>query len=78
MILVWKFPEGVNIDDIRQLQGTEGSRLNPVQDIDGNWVVSDEEYCMDEFQHLKKEYIDIWAQMSRIEYKPKNERPIGT
>jgi len=78
MTLMWKFPDGINIDDVRMLQGTEGGRLNPVQDIDGNWVVSDEEYCMQEFQYLKKDYPQIWANMQRIEYKQKqNETPVG-
>jgi hypothetical protein len=77
MILVWKFPEGVNIDDVRQLQGTEGSRLNPIQDAEGNWIVSDEEYCMAEFQYLKKDYPQIWAGMTRIEYRQKPQPPIG-
>lgn len=70
MILVWKFPPQVNIDNVRQLVGTEGSRLNPIQDTLGNWVVSDEEYCMGEFQYLKKDYPDIFATMERIVYEP--------
>jgi hypothetical protein len=77
MILVWKFPEGINIDDVRQLQGTEGSHLNPVQDAEGNWIVSDEEYCMAEFQYLKKDYPQIWAGMTRIEYRQKPQPPIN-
>ncbi len=52
MILMWKFPPGVNIDDVRMLRGTEGSYLNPIQDAKDNWVVSDEEYCAQEFQYF--------------------------
>lgn len=73
MILVWKFPAGINIDDVRQLQGEQGSYLNPVQDGDNNWVVSDEEYCAQEFQWLKREYPKIWASLERIEYNPKQQ-----
>lgn len=77
MILVWKFPQGVDIDIVLSLKGTEGSHMNPIQDIDDNWIVSDEEYCMDEFQQLKKEYAEIYANMQRIEYKPKPQQPIN-
>lgn len=76
MILMWKFPPQVNIDDVRQLRGEQGSYLNPVQDIDNNWVVSDEEYCAQEFQYLKRQFPEIWATLERIEYKPKPTPPI--
>jgi hypothetical protein len=84
MILVWKFPdlitdaEGVqrpvNIAEVRMLRGSEGSTLNPIEDADGNWVVSDEEYCAPEFQFMKKDYGHIWAGMQRIEYNPKQKQ----
>jgi hypothetical protein len=48
-----------------------------VQDAEGNWIVSDEEYCMAEFQFLKKDYPQIWAGMTRIEYRPKPQPPIN-
>lgn len=76
MNLMWKFPPGVNIDDVRRLRGTEGSYLNPIQDAKDNWVVSDEEYCAAEFQYLKRDYSDIWAGMERIPYEPKPTPPI--
>jgi len=67
MILMWKFPPQVNIDDVRQLRGEQGSYLNPVQDADGNWVVSDEEYCAQEFQWLKRQFPPILGQPEDIE-----------
>jgi len=73
---MWKFPAGINIDDVRQLRGEEGSYLNPVQDAKDNWVVSDEEYSMAEFQYLKRDYPDIWATMERIPYEPKQSHII--
>lgn len=76
MILMWKFPAGINIDEVRQLRGEEGSYLNPIQDAKDNWVVSDEEYCMQEFQYLKRDYPHIWATMERIPYEPKPTPPI--
>lgn len=76
MILMWKFPADVNIDDVRQLRGEEGSYLNPIQDAKDNWVVSDEEYCAQEFQYLKREFPHIWATMERIPYEPKQSHII--
>ena len=73
---MWKFPIDVNIDDVRQLRGEQGSYLNPVQDAKDNWVVSDEEYCAQEFQYLKRDYPHIWASMERIPYEPKPTPPI--
>jgi len=51
MILMWKFPPQVNIDEVRQLRGDEGSYLNPVHDAKDNWVGCEEEYCAQEFQY---------------------------
>lgn len=70
MILVWKLPMSVDISAVRQLKGNNGSTLNPIEDADGNWVVSEEEYCASEFQQLKRDYSDIWANMERIVYNP--------
>ena len=71
MIKVYKLPQGVNIDTIRQLKGLEGSYLNPIQDINDNWIVSVEEWEANEFQYLKTDYPDIVNQMVLIDYEPK-------
>jgi len=70
MIQVWKIPEGTDINIMRSLKGGEGSYLNPIQDIDGNWIVSEEEYNALEFQWLKSEYSDILNAMVKIDFKP--------
>lgn len=76
MIKVWKFPAGINIDNVRLLKGTDGiSYLNPIQDNLGNWVVSEEEYNCEEFQYLKTQYSDIYSQMVQIDFEPKPEIP---
>lgn len=76
MIKVWKFPAGLNIDNIRLLKGTDGiSYLNPIQDLNGNWVVSEEEYNCPEFQYLKTQYSAIYSQMVQIDLEPKPETP---
>lgn len=72
MIKVWKFPAGVNIDNVRLLKGTDGiSYLNPIQDINDNWVVSEEEYNCEEFQYLKTQYSAIYSEIVLIDYIPK-------
>lgn len=71
MIQVWKLPAGINLDIMRSLTGTEGSKLNPIEDVHGNWVISVEEYNAGEFQYLVNEYPIIYAAMVLIDYEPK-------
>lgn len=74
---VWKFPAGINIDNVRLLKGTDGiSYLNPIQDLNGNWVVSEEEYNCAEFQYLKTQYSAIYSQMELIDYVPIPQQPL--
>ena len=74
---VWKFPSGVNIDNVKKLKGEDGiSFLNPIQDLNGNWVVSDEEYNMPQFQWLKIQYETIYNQLELIDYVPIPQQPL--
>lgn len=74
---VWKFPAGINIDNVRLLKGTDGiSYLNPIQDLNGNWVVSEEEYNCLEFQYLKTQYSLIYSQMELIDYVAIPQQPL--
>lgn len=78
MIKVWKFPAGINIDNVRLLKGIDGiSYLNPIQDINDNWVVSEEEYNCEEFQYLKSQYSTIYSQMIQIDFEPKINNTIA-
>ena len=70
MIKVWKLPDGINIDNVKLLKGNDGNFLNPIQDIDNNWILSEEEYDCNEFQYLKIEYKSIYEQMILIDYSP--------
>jgi hypothetical protein len=70
MVQVYKLPIGISIETMRTLQGAEGSRLNPIQDTNGNWIISQEEYNAAEFQHLVTEYPDVYAAMQLIDYEP--------
>lgn len=70
MTQVWKLPAGINLDVMRSLTGTEGSKLNPIEDINGNWVISQEEYNAAEFQYLINQYPEVYAAMVLIDYEP--------
>jgi hypothetical protein len=70
MIQVYKLPEGISIEIMRTLQGAEGSYLNPIEDANGNWIISQEEYNAAEFQHLVAAYPDVYAAMQLIYYEP--------
>ena len=70
LIKVWKLPQNINLDVVRQLTGNEGSRLNPIQDKHGNWIISQEEYDAEEFQFIKVEYADVVNSLILINYEP--------
>lgn len=67
-MICWKFTIDVDLNFIRNLQGTEGNFLNPVFDVNDNIVLSNEEYICDEFQFLKIQYADIFATMEQVEF----------
>ncbi len=56
---------------MRALVGDEGSLLNPFQDIDGNWLLSVEEWDAKEFQKYKVQFSELIGKFELIEYKPK-------
>jgi len=70
MIQVYKIPDWADINAMRQLKGEDGSYLNPIQDINGIWVISQEEWNAGEFQYLKIDYSDIFLNFELIEYNP--------
>lgn len=65
-----KLPDNITREDLRQFVGTEGTLLNPVQDADGNWVVSEIEWDSHEFDFLKKDYPDLAQSFTKIEWNP--------
>lgn len=70
MIKVWQLPAGIDLAVMRALTGTEGSKLNPIEDINGNWVISQEEYNAAEFQYLINQYPEVYSAMVQIDYVP--------
>jgi hypothetical protein len=73
---VYKLPPDVNLEAVRGLRGSEGSRLNPVQDAEGNWVLTSEEIHASEFNNYKIALIDIIVDLEKIEWKPPLEKKI--
>lgn len=71
MAQVYKVPQGIIREQITQLIGSEGSRLNPIEDADGNLILSVEEWNADEFQKYKTQYEELIGGFELIEYKAK-------
>jgi hypothetical protein len=65
-----KLPDNITREDLIQFSGTQGTKLNPVLDADGDLVVSEEEWNSPEFAYLKKEYPDFAAAFTFKEFKP--------
>lgn len=70
MSKVWKLPAGIDVAIVNSLKGDEGSRLNAIEDIHGNYILSQEEYWAKEFQRFKIEYADVYQHMVEIHYEP--------
>lgn len=69
-MIVYKIPSNL-VDAVKGLKGSEGSKLNPIQDIDGNWILTAEEINSPEFDAFKVQYVDLIVEFEKIEYKPK-------
>ena len=67
-IKLWKLPPLIDIEGMKKLRGNEGTFLNPVQDINGDWFVSQEEYNADEFQYLKTDFPEWVNQFTLVDY----------
>lgn len=68
-MIVYKLPTGIDIEKVKALRGLEGSSLNPIEDIDGNFIISKEEVEAAEFSWIKEKYADLVSQITEIEYK---------
>jgi len=67
-MIMYKVPTDlISPEELRQVQGTDGTSLNPIQDANDNWVVSVEEWEATEFHYLKEKYPDIAAGFEQIE-----------
>lgn len=60
---VYKIPTELK-SELLEIKGSQGSRLNPIEDIDGNVVISVEEFESEEFDLSQYKF-------ELIEFKPK-------
>jgi hypothetical protein len=70
MKTMYKIPDNLDQKALAQLQGTEGTFLHPIQDADGNWVISPEEWNSPEFKPTKEKYPNLASLFTEIEFKP--------
>ena len=69
---VIKLPGTITEKSILNGTGTFCSKLNPVQDVNGNWCISLEEWNSKEFENLKSKYsASILKQFTQILWQPK-------
>ena len=71
MTHVYKVPGTITAEQLKGLTGSEGSRLNPIEDAEGNLILSQEEWDATEFQQYKSQYEELIGGFELIEYRPK-------
>lgn len=71
MTQVYKVPANITAEQLKGLTGSEDSRLNPIEDAEGNLILSQEEWDATEFQQYKSQYAELIGGFELIEYKPK-------
>jgi hypothetical protein len=61
------------VDTLKGVVGAEGSTLNPIQDADGNWFISYEEFTAPEFQKFFQQdaKVAVTDKLLEIDYKRK-------
>lgn len=73
---VYKIPDTINLETLKALEGTDGTRVNIVVDADGNNVLSEEIVNSKEFKETKNAILLAGHLFTKIDYKPK-DYPIG-
>ena len=77
-MLVYKIPDEY-VEFMSTIVGKHGSILNMrVKDADGNTIIGQEEFNMEEFAEFKKEYETEITNFVLITYKPKQYDEIPT
>jgi hypothetical protein len=61
------------IETLKGVVGSEGSTLNPIQDADGNWFISYEEFTAPQFQKFFQQDAKaaVTDKLAEISYKRK-------
>lgn len=76
MTEVYLIPAAITAESLRHTVTTEGGSVNPIQDKDGNWILTQEEWNAPEYQGFKDKYPDLAALFVLIPYNPKEKEII--
>lgn len=68
MVIVYKIPTQLKPEVLKGLVGAQGTIPNPVQDKNGNWVISRELWENGEFDEVKKAYPQMLIGFELIEW----------
>lgn len=71
MIEVYKVPDTVNVEVLKSLEGSKGTRVNVLEDADGNDVILVSDANNPEFREIKNMLKLGMHDFQVIEYKPK-------
>jgi hypothetical protein len=73
VVQVYKFPEGLTPEELINILSSVQTniKINPIQDIDDNWIISKEEWNEPKWQDFKKEYIELTSLFTLIDFKEK-------
>ena len=72
MITVYKLPAGITATELRAAIQVPGGSVNPVQDANGNWIITEQEWNCPDFQQFKTQYAEIAAQFTAIPWQAPN------
>ena len=72
-MIMYKVPtELISADELKKIQGSEGTYFAPIEDADGNTVVSIDEWESKEFDHWKEQNKDITSKFAKIDTELKD------
>lgn len=75
-IYVYKVPDEQTAIYLRNVVGLNGNFLNPIQDNNNNWIISQQEWINPEFQFLKEQYPEKVSLFELIIYEPIPPTPL--
>jgi len=72
MVMAYKLPPDLTPEELTQVLLESGSPLapNPVQDVNDEWFISEQEWEYPEWQNFKVQYPEITANFVYTEYVP--------
>lgn len=65
---VYKLPKEL-VSELREIKGSQGSRINPIEDANGNYVISSEEIESEEFDLSRYEFEVIEFEPKKVNFR---------